>query len=387
MYPRLKNSALKRAEFPLLYNFVEDEIFELDEEAFELLRYFTGRNSVEDIPFGKDDVLEVFEYLRNEGCAEDSRYPEAPERFEVAENYTPSLRYLQMHITERCNLNCAHCYLGEKAGRELPLEIALEIIDQFSRVGLKLMITGGEPLLSKNFWSIVEYASEKPIRVEVFTNGTLLNRETVKKLSEYVHSLQISLDGLKRGHEALRGRGTFEKTLEGIKIAAEYMNVSIATMIHSQNLNEFPELSTLVESLGVKSWNLDVPAEKGNLELHPDLIPDYKRAAEIYRSYGFAQEMHFGNNQFACGSHLMAVQVDGSFTKCGFFTQPVGRAGEIELLEAWKRVVELYLPRVSELSCRCEHLEDCRGGCRYRASIRGDFYAQDRFMCILHGLI
>ncbi len=386
MYPKLKNSALKRAEFPLLYNFVEDEIFELDEEAFELLMYFTGRNSIEDIPFKRSDVLKVFDYLRNEGCAEDLKCLDSPEKFKVEENYIPSLRYLQMHITEKCNLNCSHCYLGEKADIELPLEVAFEIIDQFARVGLKLMITGGEPLLSKDFWDIVEYASSKPIRVEVFTNGTLLNLDTVKRLSEYVHSLQISLDGLKKGHEALRGKGTFEKTLKGIKTAAKYMDVSIATMIHSRNIEEFPELSRLVETLGVKSWNLDVPARKGNLELHPDLIPDYKKAAEIYMNYGFAQEMHFGNDQFACGSHLMAVQVDGSFTKCGFFTQSVGRAGDIELLEAWKRVVEQYLPRVFELSCTCEHIDECRGGCRYRAYVEGDFYSRDRFMCMLHGV-
>ena len=383
MYPRLRNCVLRAGEGHFLYNYVRDEVYELDGEAFELLRRFTGKRSFEALAgeFGRDKVEEAVEYLLREGCLADEHQKHAPESFAV-ESFTPSLRYLQLHITERCNLACRHCYLGEKSSIDLPRGLAFKAVEEFSRFGWKLLITGGEPLLCPYFWELLEFASRKRLRVVVLTNGTLLSESVARRLARYAHEVQISLDGMKHGHEALRGRGSFARALRGIKAARRYMRVSVATIIHRENLKEFPRLERLVKSLGVEEWALDVPSLQGSMRENAKLLPPPQEAARIYSSYGFTSGVHEGCADYACGAHLCSVSVEGEVTKCGLFERGVGSLAELSLREAWKRVVERYLPRIEELSCSdCAHLSACRGGCRFRALSEGDFLGRDSFLC------
>jgi radical SAM protein with 4Fe4S-binding SPASM domain len=387
MYPRLRNCVLRAGEGYFLYNYARDEVYELDEEAFELLRHFTGRNSLDALcgEFERDRVEEAVEYLLREGCLVDQRREHAEERFAV-ESFTPSLRYLQLHITERCNLRCRHCYLGEKSRRDLPRSVAFRAVEEFSRFGWKLLITGGEPLLCSYFWDLLEFASRKKLRVVVLSNGTLIDKRTAKRLAEHAHEVQISIDGLKHGHEALRGGGSFAPALRGAKLASRHMRVSIATMIHRENLGEFPRLERLVRSLGVEEWSLDVPSPQGSMRENAELLPPPEDAARIYANYGFTSGMHEGCADYACGAHLCSVNAGGEVTKCGFFERGVGSLAELSLREAWDRLVKSYLPRLSELACRgCRHLAECRGGCRFRALSEGDFLGRDSFLCLLHG--
>jgi radical SAM protein with 4Fe4S-binding SPASM domain len=388
MHPLLKGG-LRVMEKPLLYHPRRDELYELDEDALEFISFCTGRNSLEDIlrltGSDKAEAMELISYLQGEGLIVDKRVPWAPTRHRVLRQSTPSLRYLQLHVTERCNLNCRHCYLGSKESVDLPLPLAKEAVREFSKIGLKLLITGGEPLLYPHLWGLLRYARKYPIRVEVLSNGTLVTPSLAAGLARYVDCVQISLDGLRRGHDLIRGEGAFERAIQGIQHLVPYVDVSIATMIHAGNLEEFPALEALINRLGAKEWCLDVPSAKGNMARNKDLQPELKAAAQVYGRYGFGGEAHEGHAEFSCGAHLCSVSVTGEITKCGFFTEGVGNLGEIGLWRGWQRITRQYLPRLSQLECRgCESLEDCRGGCRYRAEEARDFYGKDPFMCVLY---
>ena len=387
MYPHLKDCALKAQESLFLYNYRFDERYELDSESFEFLRFCTGKNSLAEIvkATGTDEkeAAGLIEYLASEGCIEDRRLDNTASVFDLPEPVLPSLRYLQLHITERCNLNCGHCYLGEKEERDLEFETVRKALDEFSPNGLKLLITGGEALLHRRFWEIVELASRYPIRIELLSNGTMITPTVAKKLSKHIHSVQISLDGTKAGHEYLRGKGSFEKTINGIKNASKFLDVSIATMVHKHNLCEFEELEKLIETLGAKEWNLDIPSLAGNAT--KDVIPPTARAAEIFRKHGFGSGVHEGEFEYSCGSHICTIDIFGGVSKCGFFEDTVGNIRDEDLLSLWMRVVERYTPKVDMLECAgCMVVEECRGGCRYRALICGDFLGRDPFMCALH---
>jgi radical SAM protein with 4Fe4S-binding SPASM domain len=384
MFPKLKGCALKKAEGLFIYDFIRDELYEVDEEAFDFLKYCTGKNKLEEIP-NSDEGKEVLKFALSEGLVEDDFDANAPEQYSVKNNPAPSLRYLQLHITERCNLNCKHCYLGSKGMRSLNFETATKAIREFGEIGWKLLVTGGEPLLYERFWDILSYASKFPIRVEVLSNGTLITDEIAERMSKHVHSIQISLDGMKEGHEALRGLGSFEKTISGIKAAKKYISVSIATMIHAKNINEFDDLKELVEDLEAAEWMLDVPSLKGNLLENRGLIPKKSDAVRIYKNYGYGGGSHSGDEDFSCGSHLCSIDVDGNVTKCGFFSSSVGKIGTKPLLKCWHEIVEKYLPKLNSLECKnCEYLYECRGGCRYRAALDKNFTAKDLFMCDIY---
>ncbi len=389
MHHKLKDSALKEIETKVLYNFVDDELYELDDESFSFLSYCTGRNSfsriIKTTNCDEKEAKKLIEYLQEEGCMEDKKEENAAERFPSYNKVLPSLRYLQLHITEKCNLNCRHCYLGEKEEKDLELEIIDKAIGEFSQTGLKLLITGGEPLLHSQFWEVLKIAKKYPIRVEVLSNGTLITEDKAKKLSEYINGIQISIDGLEKGHDSLRGKGSFKKAIKGVKAAKKYLKITCATMIHKGDVSEFPELEKLVKKLNIDEWSIDLPSEAGNMKENLELAVDFETASEIFGKYGYSTGMHLGDNGYSCGSHICSINVFGEVSKCGFFSEPVGNIQKDDLIDCWKRVIDNYTPRLTELKCReCQALEECRGGCRFRALKAGSFFGKDPFMCHLY---
>ena len=97
-----------------------------------------------------------------------------------------------VELTERCNLECAHCYINLPADdqqaqrKELTYEQWCNIFDQIAEEGcLSLLLTGGEPLLRPDFLDIYAYAKRKGFIITLFTNGTMLTPEIADYLQEW----------------------------------------------------------------------------------------------------------------------------------------------------------------------------------------------------------
>jgi radical SAM protein with 4Fe4S-binding SPASM domain len=103
-----------------------------------------------------------------------------------------------------------------------------------------------------------------------------------------------------------------------------------------------------------------------------------------YLGYGYGGGMHSTGKGYACGLHLMAVLSNGMAAKCTFYgDRAVGSIGE-GLRTCWERVKPI---RLASLDCKCEYLEACRGGCRYRAEQVGHAAGRDLYRCSLYGVI
>ncbi|MCJ7546843.1 MAG: radical SAM protein, partial [Deltaproteobacteria bacterium] len=236
--------ALKRLEEPCLYDIANDELYEINEEAYQfLLQCSRG----EQVDVKKADE-EFIQYCLSEKLITLSETPVKKNGI-PDQSPVPSLRYLEFQLTDRCNLRCRHCYIGEglhwpkgHLRQDLPYEAILEILKEFEEIhGLRLLLSGGEPLLHPHFWEINEVLRDYAFRSVLLSNGALITKDSAKKLR--VHEVQISLDGMQEGHEAIRGEGTFTKALSAIDHLQEAgINVSIATMIHRENLTEFDPL-------------------------------------------------------------------------------------------------------------------------------------------------
>jgi radical SAM protein with 4Fe4S-binding SPASM domain len=245
--------------------------------------------------------------------------------------------------------------------------------------GLKLMISGGEPMLYPGIFELVEQTSALPIRRVLITNGTLIDGRTAARLA--VEEVQVSLDGWEHGHETIRGAGTFRKTIEGIESArAAGLAVSIATMVHRENLDEFDRMAAFVDEIGAVSWGIDLPCATGRFARNGALfVPPEAAAPFLARAFGGGSHSAPG---FACGHHLMTVLPSGLAAKCGFYAdRPLGDA-TASLLRCRHAMPTL---RVEELgACRvCPHLGECGGGCRFRAP---DPLAPDPVMCAAVGV-
>ena len=203
-YLRLHSrAALKDLETPFIYHIGRDELYEIDERAKDFLLRCDGSTTGKELT----DASEFVEYCIEEGLLEPLSQPD-PVPVRINDRVVPSLRYLELHLLHRCNLKCRHCYLGPPRPDEMALADAVHITQAFSDLGgLRLLISGGEPLLYPDLRTYIEQTADAGIRRILFTNGTLITPDNIKWLD--VDEIQFSLDGWGKGHEALRGKGTF----------------------------------------------------------------------------------------------------------------------------------------------------------------------------------
>jgi radical SAM protein with 4Fe4S-binding SPASM domain len=367
--------ALKQLEQPSVYDMRSDELYELDGTGFAFLRRCAGEEGCS----SEGCDREFLGYTLKEGIVTDRRV--SARRPPLKKSPEPSLRYLEFQLTTRCSLSCRHCYVGSPDDAELPLEKIERVLFEFEQMqGLRLLITGGEPLLHASFTEVNELLSGYAFRKVLFTNGMLLTEEVAASLQ--VDEIQVSVDGLERGHEALRGKGTFSRAMDAIDASqGAGLDVSVSTMVHSRNLDEFDRMEKLFRRLGIKEWSVDVPCAVGNLRENTSFRVEPEVAGR-YLGYGFGEGLHGGGKGFACGLHLASVLADGTVAKCAFYrSAPAGSVDE-GLGISWSRITPVPL---DELECDCAVRDACRGGCRYRAELLGNPLGRDLYRCFAYG--
>ncbi len=169
--------------------------------------------------------------------------------------YAPFL--VVWNFTRKCNLRCKHCYANAgKADDELSFEEKLELVKQLDDAGVvAISFSGGEPLISKDFWKVAEFASSLGFHISIATNGTLITPEVAEGLKRVgVSYVEISLDAASpETHDSFRGvEGAFDRALDGIRNCVKAgILTGIATTATKLNISEIPEIVSLAEDLGV----------------------------------------------------------------------------------------------------------------------------------------
>ncbi len=367
--------ALKWLETPSVYHIGTDELYDLDEESFEFLKGCSSEHG------GCSDSRDFTDYCLGEGILLTERMPLM--RPPLMKSPRPSLRYLELQITGRCNLRCRHCYIEENGKAELSVHEIKKVLQEFEEMqGLRLLITGGEPLLHSRFAEINEMLPAFSFRKVLFTNGTLLKGEIIEGLN--VNEIQISIDGLEGPHDLLRGKGTFHASLDAARnCLAKGFAVSVSTMVHCANLNDFDAMEKLFREMGVKDWTVDVPCAEGRMKRNRELMVSPREGGR-YLAYGYGSGIHAGEPGFACGLHLMSVSAKGAASKCTFYSDsPAGSVAD-GLAACWQRIAPV---RLAALRCDCTHLEHCRGGCRYRAEALEGPLGRDLYRCAMYDIM
>ena len=369
-----RQAALKWLESPSVYLIPKDELFELDERAFRFLRDCAGDGGCS----SKDTAF--IDYCLDEGLLTTETV--SVRRSPLSPAPAPSLRYLELQITDACNLRCKHCY-SEPAGQHLSVEQIRSILKEFEEMqGLRVLVTGGEPLLHPRFEEINEMLPDFALRRVLFTNGVLLKNGMLKRLK--VHEIQVSIDGVGDSHDALRGAGNYERALNAVRQAQDAgFEVSVATMVHAANLRDFDEMELLFKEMDIREWTVDVPCDSGRMRENPELRIG-AGAAGKYLGYGYGGGMHTTEEGHGCGVHLMAVLADGRAAKCTFYGDRTVGAVIEGLAACWKRIEPV---RLETLSCDCEFVSVCRGGCRFRAEQSGSRTGKDPYRCALYGIM
>src|SRR3990172_3070895 len=169
------------------------------------------------------------------------------------------------NLTQRCNLECAHCYMSAFAGAdtrgELTTDECRRVIDEIALVNpnVFLILTGGEPLLRKDIWEIAAYASEKEFTVVLGTNGVLLREKEAKLMRQHgVLGASISLDSTDpKKHDDFRHLpNAWDSAIRATKVLAdEGLDFSLHMSVTDWNVEEIPAMIDLAKELGAKVLN------------------------------------------------------------------------------------------------------------------------------------
>ncbi|NJE48489.1 TIGR04053 family radical SAM/SPASM domain-containing protein [Thermococcus sp. 9N3] len=335
--------------------------------------------------------------------------------------------------TKACQLKCKHCR-AEAILQALPGELSTEegkaLIDSLTDFGRPypiLILTGGDPLMRKDVFELIEYAVEKGIRVGLAPAVTpLLTEETIERIAESgVRAVSISLDSpFPDVHDAIRGiEGTWEKTVWAIKEFLKHgLSVQVNTVVMRETVEGLPEMVRLLKDLGVEIWEVFylVPTGRGNFEsdLRPEewedvthflyeaskhllvrttegpmfrrvaimrkaleekgLDPDEvlkpgelyfrlkKRLVELLGKGGEARAQTMGTRD---GKGIVFIAYNGNVYPSGFLPFSVGNVREKSLVEIYREGELMKKLRSAEFEGRCgkcEFREIC-GGSRARA--------------------
>jgi len=153
---------------------------------------------------------------------------------------------LTVEVTTRCNGSCLHCFARSGISRRssLPADLVKAIIAEGYTVGYRhLHITGGEPLLWKYLFGILDYGFGVGYKtIFMNTNGTLLTEAISKRLAGYgSFSMSVSLDGPEDLHDRIRGKGSHKRTMQGIEKALNAGNgLTVFTTVTRSLLPELP---------------------------------------------------------------------------------------------------------------------------------------------------
>ncbi|MEM2806767.1 MAG: radical SAM protein [Candidatus Bathyarchaeia archaeon] len=193
--------------------------------------------------------------------------------------------------TYRCNLRCKHCYSNSNTSlrNELKTEEALSVVDQLADFGVvALAFSGGEPLMRKDFFEVAKHAVNSGLYVSLATNGTLLNKQTTRRLKEIgIHYVEISIDGSDaKSHDDFRGfPGAFELAIAGLKNCVEQdLCASVAVTATKKNFKDIPKILELSERVGAKRFALFnfVPTGRGVEMVSQDLSPEEREKTMLF---------------------------------------------------------------------------------------------------------
>jgi len=188
------------------------------------------------------------------------------------------------NFTNRCNLECKHCYQDSEHGAladELTRAEKLDLVDQMGRAHMPMLaLSGGEPTLHTDLVPVLQRAKSYGMHTTIATNGTTMTRDRAAELrAAGLRYVEISLDSVDPArHDAFRGvAGMWDRAVAGARnvTATEGLRLGIAMCVHQGNVGEVRDMLAFAEDLGASCFahfNF-IPVGRGLKMVSGDITP------------------------------------------------------------------------------------------------------------------
>ncbi len=190
----------------------------------------------------KSEELSRRDQLRSEKPYVYKKIVKFEEKFKRGE----SIAIIQFQYNYNCNFRCRHCsvkgFQGKKAARSFTIADVKKLFAQADALGLaRVTITGGEPLVFKDFDALVKAIGPKKFYINCDTNGWFLDEKRARHLKSIgVDRIQLSLDSLNPAeHDAFRrAPGSFARAIKAVDAArGAGLKIFIQTVVTKQRLH------------------------------------------------------------------------------------------------------------------------------------------------------
>ena len=290
---------------------------------------------------------------------------------------------VQLDLTYRCNERCVHCYLDHDDHGEMTTPEIRSLLDQLAEAGVFfLTMSGGEILLRKDFFDILEYARALLFCVKLKTNAILIRERQADRIRSLgVDSIQISIYSHRPEiHDAItKVPGSLRRSVDAIRfLRAQGLKVIIANVLMLQNIQDYPGVKALAADLGVE-FTIDptiTPRMDGDRSIL-SLNINQASLREVFRDedlVGNVEEFCAPPKQadnddldsLPCSAGHTACYVSpyGDVYPCVQFPLPSGNVRRTPFLDIWRhsdQLNEVRSIRTRDLpSCsRCVHVVGC----------------------------
>ncbi|MCR5121363.1 MAG: radical SAM protein [Ruminococcus sp.] len=256
----------------------------------------------------------------------------------------PRLRYLFLELTSRCNERCLHCgsSCGDIVLDEMPAETYYRFLDEVKAdLGTDdkmLCITGGEPLLRREFFDIMGYAHKLGFSWGMTSNATLITREVAERLRDAgMATISVSIDGLEPTHDAFRRTpGGYKLAMRGIEnllAVGGFKTVQVTTVVTHQNIGELDALFDIFDKMDIDSWRVIGIEPMGRALQYPELLltpDDHRRLINYIRDKRMAGEpVCYGCSHYLGLEYEHEVRDWYYFCLAGLYTASITANGDI----------------------------------------------------------
>jgi len=152
-------------------------------------------------------------------------------------------------ITYKCNNQCNYCKVWQQNVPELPTGQVFKLIDLLHKKNTVLInFTGGEPLMRVDISDILSYVAKEGIGIVLSTNGLLLREK--ESVLDNVQLVKLSFDGPLNIHDGIRGKGSFAKVMQAIKIVKQSKaRLLLCSVLSRYNLDSIDYILNMAKKL------------------------------------------------------------------------------------------------------------------------------------------